>query len=126
MFDLHLCLSASVNVRHILHTQPLGLYNKILVGNPFVHHYFSTPSTFLLISSILQNGQYKEPQRQCCQPATPTDPRASFGHASSNAPNYAVEHGQHATDPWLTCTRTSTQHSCNRETSLENSRGPSH
>jgi hypothetical protein len=26
MFDLHLCLSASVNVRYILHTQPLGLY----------------------------------------------------------------------------------------------------
>jgi hypothetical protein len=30
MFDLHLCLSASVNVRPILHTQPLGLYNEIL------------------------------------------------------------------------------------------------
>jgi hypothetical protein len=36
MFDLHLCLSSSVNVMPILHTQPLGLYNKILVGNPFV------------------------------------------------------------------------------------------
>jgi hypothetical protein len=31
MFDLDLCLSASVNVRYILHTQPLGLYNKDLV-----------------------------------------------------------------------------------------------
>jgi hypothetical protein len=31
MFDLHLCLSASVNVRPILHTHPLCLYNKILV-----------------------------------------------------------------------------------------------
>jgi hypothetical protein len=31
MFDLHLCLSASVNVRNNLHTQPLELYNKILV-----------------------------------------------------------------------------------------------
>jgi hypothetical protein len=31
MFDLHICLSASVNVRNNLHTQPLGLYNKILV-----------------------------------------------------------------------------------------------
>jgi hypothetical protein len=30
MLDLHLCLSASVNVRYILHTT-LGLYNKILV-----------------------------------------------------------------------------------------------
>jgi hypothetical protein len=29
MLDLDLCLSASVNVRYILHTQPLGLYNKI-------------------------------------------------------------------------------------------------
>jgi hypothetical protein len=28
MFDLHLCLSASVNVMPILHTQPLGLYIK--------------------------------------------------------------------------------------------------
>jgi hypothetical protein len=32
MLDLHLCLSASVNVSYVLHTQPLGLYNnKILV-----------------------------------------------------------------------------------------------
>jgi hypothetical protein len=31
MIDLHLCLIASLNVRYILHTQPLGLYNKILV-----------------------------------------------------------------------------------------------
>jgi hypothetical protein len=26
MIDLHLCLSASVNARYILHIQPLGLY----------------------------------------------------------------------------------------------------
>jgi hypothetical protein len=31
MLDLDLFLSASVNVMYILHTQPLGLYNKILV-----------------------------------------------------------------------------------------------
>jgi hypothetical protein len=31
MLDLHLCLSASVKVRYVLHTQPTGLYNKILV-----------------------------------------------------------------------------------------------
>jgi hypothetical protein len=31
MLDLHLCLSASVNVRYILHTQHLGLYDKVLV-----------------------------------------------------------------------------------------------
>ncbi len=32
MLDLDLCLSASVNVRYILHTQPLRfIYNKILV-----------------------------------------------------------------------------------------------
>jgi hypothetical protein len=54
MFDLHLCLSAIVNVRHILHIQPLGLYNEILVGNLFVLRYFiSPPSPFLLISSII-------------------------------------------------------------------------
>jgi hypothetical protein len=51
---LHLCLSASVNVRYILHTQPLALYKKILVGYLFVHCYFSSPAPFLLISSILQ------------------------------------------------------------------------
>jgi hypothetical protein len=32
IFDLHLCLSASVNVRPILHTQPLGLYLKSQMG----------------------------------------------------------------------------------------------
>jgi hypothetical protein len=26
----------------------------------------------------------------------PTDPGASFGDASSNAPNHTIEHGQHA------------------------------
>jgi hypothetical protein len=32
VLDLHLCLSASVNVRYVLHTHPLRLiYNKILV-----------------------------------------------------------------------------------------------
>jgi hypothetical protein len=31
MLDLHLCLSASVNVRYVLPTQPIGLYNKVLV-----------------------------------------------------------------------------------------------
>jgi hypothetical protein len=51
---LDLWLSASVNVRPILHTQPLGLYSKILVGILFVHRYFSPPPPILLISSILQ------------------------------------------------------------------------
>jgi hypothetical protein len=31
MSYLHLCLSASVNLRYISHTQPLELYNKTLV-----------------------------------------------------------------------------------------------
>jgi hypothetical protein len=31
ILNLDLCLSASVNVRYILHTRPLGLYNKDLV-----------------------------------------------------------------------------------------------
>jgi hypothetical protein len=43
-----------VHVRSILHTQPLGLYNKILVRNLFIHHYFSPPPPILLISPILQ------------------------------------------------------------------------
>jgi hypothetical protein len=43
-----------VNVRSILHTQPLGLNNKILVGYLFIYRYFSSPPSFLLISSILQ------------------------------------------------------------------------
>jgi hypothetical protein len=43
-----------VNVRSILHTQPLGLYNKILAGNLFVYHYISPPPPFLLILSIFQ------------------------------------------------------------------------
>jgi hypothetical protein len=42
-----------VLVRSILHTQPLGLSNEILVGNLFVHRYFSSPPLFLLISTIL-------------------------------------------------------------------------
>jgi hypothetical protein len=43
-----------VHVRSVLHTQPLGSYNKILVGNLFVHCYFCPLPPFLLISSILQ------------------------------------------------------------------------
>jgi hypothetical protein len=34
MLDLHLCLSAlsaRVNLTYVLHTQPIGLYNKVLV-----------------------------------------------------------------------------------------------
>jgi hypothetical protein len=54
MLDLLLSLSVSVHVRSILHTQPLGSYNKILVGNLFVHRYFSPLLPFLLISPILQ------------------------------------------------------------------------
>jgi hypothetical protein len=54
MLDLLLRLSASVHVSFILHTQPLGLYNEILVGNLFVHRYLSSPTPFLLISPILQ------------------------------------------------------------------------
>jgi hypothetical protein len=47
-------MSASVHVWSILHTQPLGLYNEILVGNLSARHYFSPPPPFLLISLILQ------------------------------------------------------------------------
>jgi hypothetical protein len=51
MLDLHLCLSASVNVRYILYAQSLGLYNKILVENLFIHRDFrllSSPPPFRL------------------------------------------------------------------------------
>jgi hypothetical protein len=64
MFDLNLCLSASVNVRPILHTQPLELCNKILVENLFVHRYFSPPPTFLVYLIYSLDGQHKEPQCQ--------------------------------------------------------------
>jgi hypothetical protein len=43
-----------VHVRSILLTQPLGAYNKILVGNLIVHPYFFPLPPFLLISPILQ------------------------------------------------------------------------
>jgi hypothetical protein len=52
MLDLDLQLSASVNVKSILHTQPLGSYNEILVGIIFVH-LNSLPTPILLISPIL-------------------------------------------------------------------------
>jgi hypothetical protein len=74
MLDLDLCLSASVHVRSILHTQPLGIYNKdlvwksihlslslsILVGLPFspsiafdiVACYLSPPPGFLFLSHL--------------------------------------------------------------------------
>jgi hypothetical protein len=40
MLDLHLCLSASVNVRYVLHTQTFKfIYNKILVGYLSIHLY---------------------------------------------------------------------------------------
>jgi hypothetical protein len=45
MLDLHICLSASVNVRYVLHTQPIGLYNKVLV---WVSPY-SFPSLSILV-----------------------------------------------------------------------------
>jgi hypothetical protein len=54
MLDLDVRLRASVNVKSILHTQPLGLYSKILVGNLFVHRYISPPPPILVISIILQ------------------------------------------------------------------------
>jgi hypothetical protein len=38
MLDLDLRLSASVNVWYVLHTQPLGLYNEILV---YIYLYLS-------------------------------------------------------------------------------------
>jgi hypothetical protein len=67
MFDLHLCLSASVNVRPILHTQSLGLYNKILIGNLFIHRYFCPLSRAPFLAYLIypSNGQHKEPQCQC-------------------------------------------------------------
>jgi hypothetical protein len=53
-FDLHLCLSASVNVSSILHTQPLGLYIKSYLGISLSTIISLPHPLFLLISSILQ------------------------------------------------------------------------
>jgi hypothetical protein len=65
MLDLHLCLSASVNVRYTLHTQPLGLYNKFLVEHLYPPLFLSTlPHIFLAYLIYSSDGQHKEPQRQ--------------------------------------------------------------
>jgi hypothetical protein len=59
MLDLDLYLSASVNVRYILHTQPLRLYNKVLVWDSlyrslslsiFVGLSFSLPTPFAIVA----------------------------------------------------------------------------
>jgi hypothetical protein len=49
MFDMHLCLSGSVNIRYILQTQPSGLYNESLV---WVSLYPSLPSSILVVLSF--------------------------------------------------------------------------
>jgi hypothetical protein len=54
MLDLHLCLSASVNVRLILHTQPLGLYKKNLSWESLYPPLFLSLTLSLLMSSTLQ------------------------------------------------------------------------
>jgi hypothetical protein len=63
MCDLHLCLSPSVNVRSILHTQLLVLYNKIFVGNLFVLRNFYPLSTIPFIAYLIyfSDGKHKEP-----------------------------------------------------------------
>jgi hypothetical protein len=56
MFDLHLCLSDSADVRYILHTQPLGLYNKILVGYLYINGYFCLPSTAPFLAYLIYSS----------------------------------------------------------------------
>jgi hypothetical protein len=52
MLHLHLCLSASMNIRHILHIQPLELYNEILVWVSFYPYYLSIyPYWIILLTS---------------------------------------------------------------------------
>jgi hypothetical protein len=61
IFDLHLCLSASVNVRPILHTQPLGLYLKSQMGislSTVIPNLSSHPLLAYLIYS--SDGQHKK------------------------------------------------------------------
>jgi hypothetical protein len=100
MLDLDLCLCASVNVRYILHTQPLGLYNKdlvwksthpslslsILAGLPFspsipfdivACYLFTSPRLFFFYlihpyssDGKRQNLQHQWPQQQQRQEAT--------------------------------------------------------
>jgi hypothetical protein len=102
-----------VNVRPILHTQPLGLYNEILVGNLFSHHYYYPLSPTPFLSYLIYPSEWSTQRaatlmlrtmmlgQQRCQPTTATsaDPRASCGDASSNAPNHAAKYGQHAVNP---------------------------
>ena len=52
MFELDLCLSASVNVRYVLHTHPLGLYNKILVGLSLYLPLLNCPSSPITPSKV--------------------------------------------------------------------------
>jgi hypothetical protein len=67
MLDSHLCLSARVNVRYTLHTQPLGLYNKILVLYVSIHSIpvYSPPPPFLAYLIYFSDDQHKEQQCQC-------------------------------------------------------------
>jgi hypothetical protein len=94
MLDFHLCLSGSVNVRYVLYTQPLGLYNKILVWVSLYpslldcpshlqhllllfHAILSSPSSFLsyLINPYCSGGKRQNlqclwPQQQCRESTT--------------------------------------------------------
>jgi hypothetical protein len=54
MIDLDLCLSASVNVRYILHTQQLRLYNTDLVWESLYPFFVSIyPCWIILLKHLL-------------------------------------------------------------------------
>jgi hypothetical protein len=121
IFDLHLCLSASVNVRYTLHTQSLALYNKILGGYLFVHYYFSSPPPFLLISSIFQmintrNRNANAENNNAANPPTTLEQVLMMQFKCFKL----------CSKPWSTCIMFNTKHRHNhQETNLETFNTPS-
>jgi hypothetical protein len=90
--DLDFCLSASVNVRYILHTQPLRfIYNKILVWvslyPPFIGLSFSPSTPFATVACY----SFTSPSSSFSISSTLTLPMAkdeicnTNGHGDNNA-----------------------------------------
>jgi hypothetical protein len=83
-----------------MHTT-LSIIYKLLVGNLFIHRYFCplypTPpscSSHLSFRRSTQGAAMPTLRTTMLPTRHPTNPRAG----SSDAPNHAAEHGQHATD----------------------------
>jgi hypothetical protein len=120
MFDLDICLSASVNVKYALQN-PLSLYNKFLVGlslylslllsfSSITHLKVSLHATLhhhTLSCLARQTTFFRQPTQGTTMPTTtmvrtimletghPHRPRSTSGNASSIARNHASHHGQY-------------------------------